>query len=1209
MKDKAKLGFLICVAALAFCSAAWAMDEAVLTPTNNKAKPAEEKAFKYAMDVWFKHKYADGEKMLREFAKQNPDSRWRAEADLHVGCYLTYLNRLDDAKSIFDNVITSYPGDIAATKAKIRLGNVAERAGKFDDAIDYYTNSLQMNPTWDQFRYANYRARKLIMTRGKLQSRINCGPVALAACLDSLGKYAEAAGARKLQAGIDGMSLAQLKAEADKLGIRVHPVIMPIQDLLNAKLPLLAHVEPNHYLAITGIVGDKVRVEDSIAGMYETTFDALGKIWSGVVLSFDPSAKEEAVAMAVARETWGGCCGQADDDECLGDCSGECQQEFSGGSGCGGSSGGCSGGNPPSGGSPTWKVNVVNLNLIVKDTPIWYKPGNGPQIAFTLTYSNENSNTGIFGNGWRSPYDMKVFFLPSSDTTHPSLQVHRANGRIETYEWDADAYRPRLSMRNYGYRDTIEKLADGTVVLSLYGGGKYIFMPEGGVAEGRIHYLEDSVGNRVTCSYDSQSGNLVSVVDARNQTTSIETTGSGITERVTKVTIPDGRFALFGYTDGYLTSITDMGTTLKPGYTSTLTYGAKTWSATSRLAYLDQSMTTSSPANGESLKVYTADTYWEGTEGFPSTGAIKVTNGNNEEETITYTGKTLDRFLDITRGSTPINAAIGNTVQGVGDSSVPYLSTIETPSKKTMFTYEWWTLDTVQRPVVALHEIYECAAGENYPTVPTIHYAWCTFSYNGQRPPDPEYTMETHYPTSVTPNGSGCTIHWTGGLTKKYKVYLGTQAILGRMEDCTGSIQDVISGVDQSPTVEYEYDTLRNRTGTKDGNGNETTFAYDSDRNMISRKPPLGGSWTYDYANDLLNTEKDPSGNKVKIYTYNAAGQNTKVETELKPGVRSTLSESWYYTNDSQLQGQPYYTYTTDTSIKGKPEHMVDGRGKSTIYHYNENGETRGFLTSVEDAEGQRTRYYYDASGRRYQVTDANNNTTTYEFDNLDRVVKIINPDSTTVETQYSCCHKEWIKDENGKVTKYEYDVRNRPSAVITAAVDTAITQNIAAGDTQIPLNSTARFPATGTVLLKSSTGDIEIVTYSGINANTITGVARGQFGTTAKAFAATAKATEGNMAVTVYDEDILDGNGNYIHRGILDRKVGLYDPNGHLTQYEYYDNSRLKKTIYPDGTWEQYTYDNAGNMTKKEYGHAAIVTKTVNYSYDANNRLVKTYE
>lgn len=396
----------------------WAMDEAVLTPTSKVAVAQEDKEFNDAMSIWFKHRYADGEKLLREFSSKHPDSRWTAEADLHVGCYLTYLNRLEDAHSIFNKVIDTHPKDVAATKAKIRLGNVAERGGRFNEAIDYYCNALKMNPSWDQFKYANYRARKLIMTAGKLQARINCGPVALAACLDALGKPSEAASVREIKIDADGISLAQLKTEADKRGVPARAVMMQLDDLKSADLPVLAHVQPNHFVAVIGVDKDKVRLQDSIQGRYETTWDSLTKTWSGIVMSFAQSIEDQPVAIAMAAESRGGCCGQADDDECLGDSDCECQQGFSGSGGGGGpcGSGPCvmASSGPPSGGSPTWIVNTVNLNLLVKDTPIWYSPGKGPHVAFTLTYSNENSNTGIFGRGWRSPYDMKVFFLPSS---------------------------------------------------------------------------------------------------------------------------------------------------------------------------------------------------------------------------------------------------------------------------------------------------------------------------------------------------------------------------------------------------------------------------------------------------------------------------------------------------------------------------------------------------------------------------------------------------------------------------------------------------------------------------------------------------------------------------------------------------------------------------------------------------------------------------
>lgn len=175
--------FCGCLVVLMMSCGAWALDEAILTPTNDSVKAAEDEAFNSAMSVWYSHRYADDEKLLAEFAKKHPGSRWRAEAEMHRGCYLTYLGQFDKAKPIFEKLASEFSNTPIKAKATLRLANIFEREAKTDDAIANYAKVLRMNPTWDQFKYANYRARKLMMTRGKQEARINCGPVALAACL------------------------------------------------------------------------------------------------------------------------------------------------------------------------------------------------------------------------------------------------------------------------------------------------------------------------------------------------------------------------------------------------------------------------------------------------------------------------------------------------------------------------------------------------------------------------------------------------------------------------------------------------------------------------------------------------------------------------------------------------------------------------------------------------------------------------------------------------------------------------------------------------------------------------------------------------------------------------------------------------------------------------------------------------------------------
>lgn len=1237
---------LVCISVLAICGSSWALDEAGLTPTpersvgrpramTQKAKADSDKEFDAAMSVWFKHRYGDGEKLLGKFAAKYPNSRWRAEAEIHQGCYYTYLGATDKAKPLFERLASEFADTNISTKAQLRLANIAEREARTNDAISQYTRILRMNPTWDQFKYANYHARKLAMTGGALQARVNCGPVALAACLNALGRKSEAARARGVRPTTDGLSLAQLQALCVKYGVPVKSSTIALDQLQKAKLPVLAYVEPKHFIAVLAIRDGKAQVEDSIRGKYEATLDELGKVWSGKVLTFAPSRDMKPLTRIALLQTVGGCCGQIDEDECGGDCC-PCQQDsrgpatgtsYSGGGGCG--TGIC----PASAGRPTWQVNVDNLNMLVTDTPVFYNPGKGPSVAFTLRYSNENSNTGIFGRGWRCPYDMKVFFLPSGYPNYPTLQVHRDSGRIETYEWNDydNVYQPRSSSANYGYRDAIE-LTNGTVVLSLRGGGKYYFMPEGGPAEGRIHIIEDQAGNQVTCDYNSSTGCLTTVTDASGGITDIITEGTGINERVTHIRIPRyvngswvrwnndtaDREAVLAYTDGNLTSITDM-----LGEESTLSYNAMlfyTDQASSQGA-TDQAITTTSPANGESVplsgntdpffssgkirinnseeityagkttKAFTGITRGANpaaanagstvvqvvpgttlssaitetsqsldvgsTASFPAKGWIAVV-GASGAETMYYTGKTSSSFTGITRGGPTYAAATGSSVYLCSQS--PYLSEIVTPSMKTKFTYKWAGNSTTGQ-FVSLYGIYECGRTESYPQQPTTTYDWDGIHYQ---------TTETRY----------------GDRTKIYDFSAGSA-------DAAHNIADELGNT----IVTYEYNGYRDRTSITDASLHATQYDYGSDgkHNLYSirRNEANPGDYrqAFTYNDDhSIHTEKDAYGTTVKTYTYNTAGQITRIDMPL----------SIYVTN----------TYDT----LGRMTSSTDGRGKTTTYNYETTSDPRGFLTSVEDPEGKTTYYHYDQYGRKDQVTDPSGNVTRYEYDGLDRVTKTIFGTGTNdpyTETKYTCCHKVYDQDENGRRTYYVYDAKVRPYKTIVSAASTTL----ATGITPALPADTGNLSVADASGLSVNGGDVvvldEIIHYAGITGNTLTGITRGYYNT---------RKVEVDSGFPVGRVDSVQATYGY-HSQYPDWMISLADALGHTTYYEYYLNGKLKTIRYPDDTGERYTYDNSNsglNMITKEYGtfsgtypsqtFTANDAFTVHYEYDDNNSLTSTY-
>lgn len=1251
---------IVCLATLSVCGGVWALDEAVLTPAlesrhagtmTEKDKADAEKAFGEAMSVWHKHRYAEGEKLLGEFAAKHPNSRWRAEAELHQGCYLTYLNKTSEAKPIFERLASEFAGTNIETKAQLRLAGIAEQEVRVDEAIAQYAKVLKMNPTWDQFKYANYNARKLIMNCGKLLARINCGPVALAACLDVLGKKDRAAEAREIKPTADGMSLGALESLCASYSVPVKSVEMTLGELEKATLPILAYVEPKHFIAVLGIEDGKARIEDSVRGKHEVSLKELGGIWGGRVLTFAPTDDMKPLTQVASLETKGGCCGQMAEDECMG-CPGDCQEGSSGGgsSGCStcGDGGGNGGSDCPdcSKGRPTWKVNTNNMNLLVSDTPVWYSPGKGYDIAFTLNYSNENSNTGIFGRGWRSVYDMKVFFLPSGYQNYPTLQVHRDTGRIETYLWNGTSYAPRSYSANYGYRDAIKILsageaaaesqtgstvAEGSVMLTRRGGGKYFFKPgTDGTVAGRIHIIQDQVGNRVTCGYNG--GCLASVTDANGGVTEIETENCGTNERVTHIRIPryvDGdwvqwsddtdperRQAELDYTNGNLVSITDM-----LGETSTLVYGSlddtyEYWSGSAD-TYLAQNVTANPlvPADDGSLTVEstadfpltgriavhgganpeymtyngkTSDTLdgikrgsaanalsgsWVqlvqptttlssaittssptdnldvgSTDGFPSSGMVKVINAADQVEIIDYSGKTDTQFTGITRSSSPIAADADTTVYYVNeDAGNPYLWKIETPSKKTEFTYEWWAFSS---GVVALHEVFECGPTEGYPGSPTIHYEW---NIN-----EDVWTVITKYGLTTT--------HYTNDY------------------DRLGSIEDELGNT----VVEYGYNNYRDRTSVTDANGHTTWYNYGADgkHDLYSVTDPRGNTRSYTYYDDhSVHTERDAYNRLIKTYTPNAAGQVTQIDMPL----------------DAQTTYHVYYNYA-----QGRMDYSIDARGKRTDYHYGEDGEGRGFLTSVHDPEGKATLYHYDSKGRRDQVTDASGNVTKYEHDDLDRVTKTIfgsGANAPYTETRYTCCHKVYDQDENGRRTYYVYDAKVRPYKTITSAWSTTLLTGITMESQSIFLTSVVGLPSNGGKIVILD----EVIQYSGISGNELTGITRGADST---------RRVEVSAGFPVGLVGTVQATYGY-HPQYLDRMISLTDALGHTTHYDHYLNGKLKTIHYPDDQGERYTYDGNGsgpNMIMKEYGDFIGTTftpntaLTVHYEYDVNDRLLRTY-
>ncbi|MCE5323078.1 tetratricopeptide repeat protein [bacterium] len=1372
-----------------------AVDEKI-TPTNNRVIDREDKEFNNAMRVWYQHRYEEGANLLQKFVQDYPDSRWAAEAVMHIGCLCVYQKKYDEAKTIFNNLLAEHPNDEIGVKCNLRLGNIAEATADYSEAVNMYNAALRCPMTWDQYKYLNEKLKYSVSEKETRLMRINCGSVALAACLEAMGKDNEAAKAKAFVPDPEGDSFYKLQYESASLGVDAKAVEMTIDQLKQAKLPVIGHVNTNHFIAVLSIKNGMVRVKDSIKGEYLISLSDLSVKWTGKALTFDTSSDLQSLDLATSLETLGGCCGVPSGRGGCATCPGGASQ---GGSSDGGSSAcgpsGC--GEIVSRGRPTHDVWLLQQVIKVTDTPIWYNPGRGPSPSFTINYDNDYSSSGIFGSGSKSIFDSKVYFLPSSNgvstklsasitSSSPAnngslsvmsisgfptsgavvvtdgtnaevikytstsensfnnitrganpisvdmnsqdqsvyysindLQVHREDTRELDYQWNTSSLKYVTSSGIYGelidvdMRQPMDDTIMGRiVVITLRNGTKYYYLSANEpitTQQGRLQIIEDPIGPpvttlgssistsqpidggsialtsasqlaskgaimitnssdeseiitytaisgnsimnitrgaqgtskiaavatdpvtrllRLTMNYNQSTGVIESITDANGQDTIIGTQGQDSSERVTSITLPDDpqspTQATFTYSpEGFLIESTDAA-----GVTSRIDpYGVV--HGTNARTTLSDAISAQSPSSGGNLQVAS-------TEGLPYTGWVKIGGVFGEVvkyNSIDYQANTLNQITRIN----PSAHVAGTYVE----YAIPSIGAIETPSMKTFFAYHTmgWN-DYGATPGTELWATYERGPGESWPDI-----------YSSDDKPTWGYAINSeleewlyHYPTTYDINAQV----WTGGIAKQYWFNSSGGSsgynFVASMTDAEGN------------SVGYTYDEHQNRTATA-GTGDGSTYEFD-DHRIVSKYDTRGNKWvnTYDPNTKDLTEVKCYDSNTLSLLKYvhkmdYSYGLVTKTEITDPDNPTMTLpqSETSYlfdrkpaytdtYIMHNTLATAPISTEIYLNDVSGFPTSGLVRVGteiiaysnkdatynkltgltravlNSTTYNasvddrvsafnrqafhydetYNQETENRGFLTSIEqltvDSTGSIdsifTRYRYDGKGRRVKVIDANDNETDYEYDDLDRVTQVTNPDSTTKKTEYTCCHKIWEEDENGHRVYYVYDAKGRLVKEVQSGASTILLYPIDDTQTNVTVNDGSVLSSSGAVVI-----DNEIVEYSSNVNNILTVSQRGAQNSIAASHDSANAVGKVSAAVSyVYDPIIQN------------RKTGLIDPENHETTYDYYVNNKLKKINYPDGTWEQYTYDGSGNMIRKLSSSGIVI----NYTYDSDGKLHK---
>mgnify|MGYP001583591971 FL=1 len=365
----------------------------------------------------------------------------------------------------------------------------------------------------------------------------------------------------------------------------------------------------------------------------------------------------------------------------------------------------------------------------------------------------------------------------------------------------------------------------------------------------------------------------------------------------------------------------------------------------------------------------------------------------------------------------------------------------------------------------------------------------------------------------------------------------------------------------QNKTTTYTYDARGNLLSITDPSGAITQYQYDSKGNVISITNANGQTTTlaYDQYNNLSSVT-DSSGSTT-TFTYDTSGNITS-QTDPKGSITR-----FEYNNLNQLIKitDPQNNITTYTYDKnGNRTSQTDANGKATNYEYNYKGQ----LIKETDSGGDVTTYVYGGAGcascgggsdKLTSIIDSKGRVTSYVYDSIGRLIKIIDPINGTISYTYDSRGRlTSVTDSIGNPTSYEYDSLGR--VIKTSSLDTGII--------------TYTYNSVGNMLTKTDANGIT-TSYSYDALNRLANI----------------KFPDSSENITYTYDNCTNGKGRLCY---------MTDPSG-TTAYEYDGIGRLikeTKTIIGINYTTAYEYDKTGNLTTITYPSGRKVSYTYNSIY-----------
>jgi YD repeat-containing protein len=453
-------------------------------------------------------------------------------------------------------------------------------------------------------------------------------------------------------------------------------------------------------------------------------------------------------------------------------------------------------------------------------------------------------------------------------------------------------------------------------------------------------------------------------------------------------------------------------------------------------------------------------------------------------------------------------------------------------------------------------------------------------------------------------------------------------------------------------SIIYTYDPKNRITGIIDEKSNSKGFVYDLKDNLISYIMPTGDSIIYEYngENQLISTTY-PEGD-VEEFTYDLVGN-------LLNWSYGYIWQAYEYDPMNrpvkQINFDGYETYHYDSL--GRRVTEIDGEGRNQFFQYDASGnliariDEDGNAKTLEYDELNRITKYTLATGEEilYTFTPTSKvstrtngyGLTTYEYDGLDRLIKINYPDGGFVDYSYDHLGRvtEIINSEKNSILDETYYEWSDEGMLVNF---TTIYRDINDPTNQHIVTILYTYDAVGNRLTRTDSNGVATYEYDErdllIEVNDSTGaITSYEYDTNGRrtlwnSINGTTVHYYYDMSGMVFNQTVVglfvsDPDPFYVTTNLLmeyDQAGRLITKNtlvnafgNNITEYYYYDKSgKIIQYIVDDKFFlepysKNYTYNNIGllvevsdSLTFQDNSNPILH----NYTYDASHRLISNY-